>query len=415
MIRPPYVGSLISALAGKNMAEQTDKKQHVPVDKHLKQAIRDYLQWMISNGYAQKTRQDYNRMLRHFSLFVKDNRFDWSEIFTLETLNDFQQGKSKATAHAVRGLCRYLFEQKRIPQPIQEPIPPLPEIYEQYLSYYARIQQVQHIQIVRIRRVLFAFHDYLERFKINLVSIRIEHIDAFMAEFNKKFAPQTKKTYRTYLRGFLKYLYHERRIIRKDLAPLVVGAPLFAQSKPPTFLRLHEVQKLFDTMDLSSPTGLRTNAMLELAYNLGLRPKEICLITLDDILFSEGELIIGDRKNTNPMKLPLPESTIKAIAAYIIGARPENDHRTLFLSLKAPYGPITPVMVNHHLKIFMRKANLPSTAYWLRHTYAQNLLEAGASIYEIKEMLGHDSIESSRKYLHIHINLMRKVLFDEEL
>jgi site-specific recombinase XerD len=61
----------------------------------------------------------------------------------------------------------------------------------------------------------------------------------------------------------------------------------------------------------------------------------------------------------------------------------------------------------------MRKAGLCSTAYWLRHTYAQNLLETGASIYEIKEMLGHDSIETSQKYLHVHTKLMREVLFDE--
>jgi integrase/recombinase XerD len=63
----------------------------------------------------------------------------------------------------------------------------------------------------------------------------------------------------------------------------------------------------------------------------------------------------------------------------------------------------------------MRKVNPSSSAYWLRHTYAQNLLEAGVSIYEIKEMLGHDSIESTRKYLHIHIKLMREVLFDETI
>ena len=55
------------------------------------------------------------------------------------------------------------------------------------------------------------------------------------------------------------------------------------------------------------------------------------------------------------------------------------------------------------------------TAYWLRHTYAQNLLEAGAKLFEIKEMLGHDSIESTGKYLSIHTALMRKVLFDEAL
>jgi site-specific recombinase XerD len=106
---------------------------------------------------------------------------------------------------------------------------------------------------------------------------------------------------------------------------------------------------------------------------------------------------------------------IKAIAAYLIGVRPESKHRTLFLALMAPYGPLTPGVVGYYVTNCMRQAALPSSAYWLRHTYAQNLLETGASIYEIKEMLGHDSIESTKKYLHIHIKLMRKVLFDETI
>jgi site-specific recombinase XerD len=63
----------------------------------------------------------------------------------------------------------------------------------------------------------------------------------------------------------------------------------------------------------------------------------------------------------------------------------------------------------------MHQAGLQASAYWLRHTYAQNLLEAGTSIYEMKEMLGHDMIDSTKKYLHIHIKLMREVLFDESL
>jgi len=61
----------------------------------------------------------------------------------------------------------------------------------------------------------------------------------------------------------------------------------------------------------------------------------------------------------------------------------------------------------------MHQINPSASVYWLRHTYAQNLLEAGVSLFEIKELLGHDSIESTRKYLLIHIKLMRKVLFDE--
>jgi site-specific recombinase XerD len=153
--------------------------------------------------------------------------------------------------------------------------------------------------------------------------------------------------------------------------------------------------------------------MIALAHFLGLRGKEISLITLDDISFNKAEISIKYRKNTNPIKLPLPEAAIKAIAAYIVGARPKSKHRRLFLSLKPIYGPISPGAVNHHLSVLLCKADLNSNAYCLRHTYAQNLLEAGVSIYEITEMMGHDSLRSTGRYLHIHIKLMREVLFDE--
>ena len=63
----------------------------------------------------------------------------------------------------------------------------------------------------------------------------------------------------------------------------------------------------------------------------------------------------------------------------------------------------------------MQKAGLPeeATTYWLRHTHAQHLLEAGISIFEIKEMLGHDDIEATNRYLHIHLKLMRRVILGE--
>ena len=63
----------------------------------------------------------------------------------------------------------------------------------------------------------------------------------------------------------------------------------------------------------------------------------------------------------------------------------------------------------------MKKAGLPSSAYWLRHTYAQNLLLTGHSIYEVKEMMGHQNIQSTYPYFHIDVRLMRRVLFHEEL
>ncbi len=381
----------------------------------LKQAIDEYLQWMISGGYSFRTCDTYRNELNSFFLFIFRKQIDWNDIFTLNTLKDFQKNTQAATGPGVRGLWQYLFDQKRIHQAIDPPPRRLPDPYEDYLLYYHQTRKVSSIKIVRIRRVLCAFHDYLERQNIKLASIRIEQIDAFLAEFFAPFSPATRQTYRSYLRGFLKYLYYPSSIIGKDLAPLVIGPRQFAQSKPPKFFRTHEIQRLFDSFELSSFKNLRNYALVHLSYGLGLRPVEISLITLDDISFTQSELTLTDRKNDRSVKLPLPENTIKAIAAYIIGARPKSCHRRLFLNLVAPYRPISATSVGQHITKCIQKAGLSGTAYWLRHTYAQNLLEAGSSIYEIKEMMGHNNINSSEKYLNIHIKLMRRVIFDEEL
>jgi site-specific recombinase XerD len=264
-----------------------------------------------------------------------------------------------------------------------------------------------------VRKVLSAFNDYLEKDGICLSHLSIEHIDIFLAEYNGFYARSTRATHRWCLRGFLRYLYHVVGVVQRDFAPLLVSAPVYAQSRPPKFLRPHEVQRLFDSLKLSSPVDLRTYAMVHLIFTLGLRPKEISVITLDDISFTKGEVSIKDRKAANPIILPLPDTTIKAIAAYIVGARPKCEQRALLLSHRAPHNPINASTVCKEISRCMRKANLPGSAYWLRHTYAQNLLEQGATIFEINQMLGHERFESSQHYIRIHTQLMREVLFNE--
>jgi len=385
----------------------------------LKQATRDYLQWMKSMEHkGSSTTLRYGFVLIDFLDFVKEKNIAWTSIFTLDTLKEFRKYTHlNNPSDAIRGLSFYLFDNGRIPQPLRRPYYQidLPEIYEQYLLYYEQSRQVPYSQIKGIRRVLASLYEYLERFNIELAAVRIEQIDSFMAEFTPSFAPSTCKTYRHYLRGFLKYLYHEQRIIKTDLAPLLVGAPLFAQAKPPKFLRPHELQKLFADLKLTTPTHIRTYAMVHLAYFMGLRPKEISRIKLKDISFKKKALTIAQRKGNNPTIFPVPEKTLKAIAAYVLMARPNSKYKNLFLSFQSPYRPICPGTVTNYISKTMKHSGLFSSPYWLRHTYAQHLLNAGATIYEIKEMLGHQNIQSTKRYLHIDIELMRKVLFDEEL
>ena len=289
----------------------------------------------------------------------------------------------------------------------------LPDIYEQYFLYLAQTREISQSYITNVKRVLISLHDYLENHKLRLAVLKIEHLDAFMGEF--RVAKTTLRIYRYHVRGFLKYLYAEKKIIKKDLTSLLVGPPLFAHKKPPKFLRPQEIQKLFSNLKLVTSVDIRTYAMIHLAYTLGIRPIEISRITLDHVSFTMGELTIKERKTRTPTILPLPRQTVKAIAAYVFRARPKTEFRHIFVTYYKPHTPVRPGTVAGAIGKAMKKAGLSSSAYWLRHTYAQNLLGIGRSIYEIKEMMGHQNIQSTQRYLHVDTERMRKVLFDETL
>lgn len=391
------------------------KRQIEVTRKFLEQAVSDYLQWMVESRYNSQTCANYGETLRQFITFVGRKRYAANEVFTLDVLNRFIKAHDKCHAHAIRGLSRHLYAQKRIPEPIPRVEYYLPDIYNDYLVYRKKVHQTPYRKRKQIKRVLAAFHDYLKSNKQDLRTLKIDHIDAFHAKFNPAFALGTQRLYRYHLRGFISYLYHQKGWLKKDLAPLMKGPPVYTRAKPPKFLRRKQIAAVFDDLTGLTANDLRTYAMAHLAYFLGLRPQEIVQIKLGDISFNTAELTLEDRKNNIPTKLPLPERVVKAIAAYIIGGRPESKSSTLFVGHFAPYGPLLPTRVSTALGTCLKKVNRQATGYWLRHTYAQNLLEAGASYYDIKEMLGHDHIESTKQYLSIHIEMMRKVLFDETL
>jgi len=305
--------------------------------------------------------------------------------------------------------------QKQILQNCTDTCGKLPKIFEEYLIHYTEFKKNSSLLTQRIRRILFAFSSYLAGLKINLTNIKIVHIDNFLVELNQRLAPSTYKMYLYCIRKFVKYLYRERGIIKTDLSLLMTPGPRRAQIIPPKFLQDHELQSIFNNVDLFSKRDFRSYAILHLSNEFGLLPKEICMITLDDIRFGKAEINLRSRCYEFQLWFPLSENTLKAIVLYMVKARPQSDHRALFLKLKSPYEPILPSNVCGDLSRLLHKVNLSASSYWLRHTYAKNLMEQGASTFEIKQILGYESIQTAERYLRIHVKLMRKVLFDETL
>jgi site-specific recombinase XerD len=356
----------------KQPSKKLGSYQHDCVHPHLEQTIEDYLQWMKSAGYTRQTRQSHQRQLNRFLGFSQNTTTTWEKLFTLERLEAFKNITGQSALSAINALSRYLFSQGKIPKPLARKTKSvvLPTIYEDYLTYQHTHRQATERLISSIKRVLLAFNQYLQTHKIELSLLKIEQVDAFLSEFLTPFAAATCRIYRGRLRGFLSYLYHERHILKRDLAPLVLSRREYAQAKPPNFLRPQQIRKLFAGLTIGSGTDIQTYAMVQLAYTMGLRPKEISRISLDDISFRTQQLKIPRRKSTNPVELPLPEDTLKAIAAYLIAARPPSEHRRVFLTRQPPFRPMSPNSVAGHITQAMKNARLPSTAYWLRH-YAE--------------------------------------------
>ena len=157
----------------------------------LDSAIHDYLLWMRTCGYTLKTQILYKRILGYFSSFIHRNAVPWNSTFTVLTQQAFQEDiKITHISPPINGLGRYLFRTKKLTQPPQQQ---LPDIYEEYLCYFSKSRQAHHQHIQRIRRVLTFWHEWLVLQGLELFAICIENVDGFLAEYNPRFAPQTRQ------------------------------------------------------------------------------------------------------------------------------------------------------------------------------------------------------------------------------
>jgi hypothetical protein len=171
----------------------------------LIRAIADYLNWMKSVNYSLGTQYRHQVQLELFLDFVKNRRLPWQQLFTVKTRKQFKKVNGLATTTAINGLSRYLVEQGQLKMPLpQHPQQrKLTGIFEDYLQYRQDGHQTDTRQLNCIRRVLSALCDYLTEHSIAVGRLRIEDLDAFMAEFCKPFLPGTCGNYRSIVRGFL--------------------------------------------------------------------------------------------------------------------------------------------------------------------------------------------------------------------
>ncbi|CAN5231332.1 site-specific tyrosine recombinase XerD [soil metagenome] len=215
------------------------------------------------------------------------------------------------------------------------------------------------------------------------------------------------------IKAFCKYLIFEEHI--KDDPSAQIEGPRLGRKLPDT-LDLPDIQSLLEAIDLSTPEGARNRAIIETLYSSGLRVSELVELRLSNVYFELGFLkIIG--KGNKERLVPIGSHALKYLNIYInqvrnkITIKPGYEN---YVFLNRRGAKLTRVMIFTIIKDLARSIDLQKniSPHTFRHSFATHLIEGGADLRAVQEMLGHESITTTEIYTHLDRDFLKQTIID---
>ena len=237
---------------------------------------------------------------------------------------------------------------------------------------------------------------------ISPIAISEETVRQFIYEIAKTMNPRSQSRIISGLKGFFNYLLFEDY---RSTNPIeLIQSPNLGRKLPDT-LSLEEIDSMIGAVDLSSKHGERNRAIVETLYGCGLRVSELTNLKISDLFFDEGFIKVSGKGNKDRL-VPISTTTIKYITIYRkeIRAHQKIDRvakNTLFLNRHGRQ--LTRAMIFTIVKRLAEQAGIRKTIspHTFRHSFATHLLENGADLRAIQQMLGHESITTTEIYTHV--------------
>jgi integrase/recombinase XerD len=261
------------------------------------------------------------------------------------------------------------------------------------------------------------FYQYLDLHKIHLMpeNVKLKHVESFIMYLSDLgLSEKSSARILSGIKAFYKYLLIED-LINDDPTELINGPKLTRYL--PDVLSVEEVEAIMNAIDMSEETAHRNRAILETLYACGLRVSELVGLKLSHYYPDQGFLkVLG--KNNKERLIPIGSSAIKCINIYLNEVRSKVekiktlDEDILFLNRRG--ARLTRVMIFHIIKDLTLKSGIKKSVspHTFRHSFATHLVEMGADLRAVQEMLGHESIITTEIYTHVNTEYLRKTIMD---
>jgi integrase/recombinase XerD len=382
----------------------------------------DYVSHLHLHGYAPGTIQCYCQAVEHFGYWLEKNHIPRN--FVEQTrLHDFIRHLIDCqcslprikSIKTIRAAINQLF--KIIPPAIQAiPLTSVEydrsKIIQDFDAYLINVCGVAKNTIIYRKRYSLAFLHYVRLQELSQIEqIRPQQIISFIKQFSSYYASGSIGVVSTSLRSFLKYTALLGYKV-KHLLGSVPNIPNWRLSQVPECLTSLEITKLLNIFNQQEASGQRNYAMTCCFTDLGLRCCEVASIKIKDINWHTGILNICRSKTNQTDQLPLTKSLGEAISNYLLNGRPSSKSEYIFVHHRAPLGEaVRTETVRAVIRYSFKKAgfNPVPSPHILRRSFATQLLNAGSSLKDIADILGHKSIDTTMIYTKadlLHLSLV---------
>ncbi len=302
----------------------------------------------------------------------------------------------------------------------------MPTVFDRYIDYLKAERNVSKYTVRNYTHDLMDFFQFVKDKKISsLKEVDKRDIRDYLSHLMERGIAKTSISRKvSAIRSFYRYLLREKFI---DANPVATTNSPKLDRRLPSFLTLDEIERLLKTPDLSKPEGLRDRAWMELLYASGLRVSELVNLNKGQIAFERREIILASKgskdrgvlfgapatKGSKDRGVLFGVPAAKALQEYLTRGRPEleSGKKTEALFLNNKGGRLTARSFQRILQKYAKLAGIDKRVHphVLRHTFATHLLDRGADLRVVQELLGHADLSSTQVYTHVTKSQARKV------
>jgi site-specific recombinase XerD len=377
--------------------------------------IAGFLAMVAKAGYAEKTQHDKRRALVPFGLWVRDAGI------SIKGLDE--NCVARFLAHRSRPRCRYrdparaalhqyleYLRNSGIVPPRRSTLSPTELLVRQYLDHLSADRGLGSRSIEVYAPFVRAFV-MAQRLPKRIASVDALAIQRYVVDRCRSRSVSFARLLTAALRSFLRFMFLDGST-KVDLSTAVPPVRRWRFAAAPPLLAPNEVERVISTADRSTPRGRRAFAMLLLLARLGLRAGEIVALELDDICWSAGEIVVRGKGRRHD-RLPLLKDVGEALAIYLRDRGPSSSRRVFLRRFAPRIGLSNSTAVCVVAREAMRRAGvqLPGRvgAHVFRHGLATKMIQRGASLSEISQVLRHRSIDSTQLYAKVDLQTLRSV------